>query len=297
MRVDPFFVVNLSGALDQTQVTQQTLTQDLSSGLRVNNPGDDPVAAAQNVQLLNQIQRDDSFTQTANLTTGALQVADSALGDVVTQLNQAITLATEANNGVLNGSDLKSISGQIAGIRDQVLLLANTSYQGQYIFGGTQVSTAPFSVNASTNPATVTYNGDSGVNTLVSPDGQSIQLNVPGNQIFISSTANVLGTLNSLVADFAGGLSNGGVADLASLNTALNFVSQQRVVLDNSLTRVGLASSAASSESIQLTSVQTNLMQADIPAISTQLSLSKSQETALVSVIAALGSGSLFDKL
>ena len=47
MRVDPFFVVNLSGALDQTQTTQQTLTNELSSGVRVNNPGDDPVAAAQ----------------------------------------------------------------------------------------------------------------------------------------------------------------------------------------------------------------------------------------------------------
>ena len=216
---------------------------------------------------------------------------------MIAQLHQAITLATEANNGVLNTADLQAISSQIGGIRDQVLSLANTSYQGQFIFGGSQVSTAPFSLNTSTSPATVTYSGDSGVNTLASPDGQSIQLNVPGNQIFSSSTANVLGTLNSLVADFGGGSSNGGAADLASLNTALNFVSQQRVLLDNSLTRIGLASNAASSESIQLTTVQTNLMQADIPAISTQLSLSKSQETALVNVIAALGSGSLFDKL
>lgn len=38
-------------------------------------------------------------------------------------------------------------------------------------------------------------------------------------------------------------------------------------------------------------------MQADLATVATQLSLSKTQETALESVIAQLGSGSLFDKL
>lgn len=38
-------------------------------------------------------------------------------------------------------------------------------------------------------------------------------------------------------------------------------------------------------------------MQADLATVATQLSLSKTQETALESVISQLGSGSLFDKL
>jgi flagellar hook-associated protein 3 FlgL len=297
MRVDPFFVVNLSATLDQTQTSQQQLTEELSSGLRVTTIGQDPVAAAENVQLLNQIQRDDSFTQTNSLTQGLLQVTDSALGSVVTQLNQAIGLATEANNGTLNASDLKSISNQLAGIRDEVLSLANTSYQGQYVFGGSQTGATPFTLNNATIPATVTYNGDSDVNTLVSPNGQSIELNLPGDQIFTSSTANVLGALNSLIADYATGTTGGGVADTADLTSALNFVSQQRVTIDNSINRLSTASGVANAEAIQLTAVQTNLMQADIASVSTQLSLTQSQQSALISVISALGSGSLFDKI
>jgi len=297
MRVNPFYVSNLSDALNQTQASQQLLTNEISSGTRVNSIGQDPVASAQNVQLLNEIQRDDSFTQTTSLTTGLLQITDSALGSVVTQLNKALSLATQANNGTLNTSDLKAVSNQIAGLRDEVLSLANTSYQGQYVFSGSQSNTAPFSLNNSTSPATVTYNGDSVVNTLVSPNGQTIQLNVPGDQIFTTAAANVIGVLNNLVADYANGGSGAGIADTASLNTALNFVGQQRVLIDNSITRLNAASSVASTESIQLKAVQTNLMQADIPAISTQLSLTQSQQTALISVISALGSGSLFDKL
>ena len=297
MRVDPFYVTNLSGALDQTQSTQQQLTSELASGGRVTAIGTDPVAAGQNVQLLNQIDQLDSFTETSSLTSGLLQVTDSTLGSVVTQLNQAVSLATQGTNGTSNAADLKALSDQLSGIRDEVLSLANTNYQGQYIFGGAVTSTPPFSLNNSTTPATVTYSGDSDVNTLQAPNGQSIQLNVPGNQIFTSSTASVLGSLSNLIAEFASGVPGGGAADTSALSSALNFVSQQRVTIDNSITHLSNVSAAASSAATQLTAAQTNLLQADIPAISTQLSLTQSQQTALISVIAALGQGSLFDKL
>jgi flagellar hook-associated protein 3 FlgL len=297
MRVDPFYVLNLSGALDQTQASQEQLSEELSSGLRVTSIGDDPVAAAQNVQLINSIQQDDSFTQTTSITQGLLQVTDSALGSVVSQLNQALALASQANNGTLDASDLKAISNQLAGVRDEVLSLANTNYQGQFIFGGSQSGTTPFTLNSTTLPATVTYNGDSDVNRLNSPTGQSIQLNLPGNQVFTSPTADVLGTLNNLVSDYANGSSGSGVTDTAALNSALNFVSQQRVTIDNSITQLSDASGAATEQATQFTTVQTDLMQADIPSISTQLSLAQSQQAALINVIAALGQGSLFDKL
>ncbi len=298
MRVDPSYVTNLVSALDQSQVTQQQLSSELSSGARVNSLSDDPIAAGQNVLLLNQIQQDDSFTQSANLVTGQLQVADSALGQVVAQLTQAISLATSANNGTMNASDRQSISSQISGIRAEVLSLANSSYQGQYIFAGGQTATAPFTLDTTTSPATVMYSGDNGVNYLQTPNGQQIQLNVPGNQIFSTAGVDVLTALNNLVADFAsGGNSAQGVADTQNLSSALNHVSQQRVTIDNSITQIGAASGAMESQKTQLTAAQSNLMQADVAQVATQLSLTRTQQTALESVIAQLASGSLFDKL
>jgi len=283
--------------LNSSTLAEQKLTSELSSGLAVSSLSDNPVAAGQASMLTSTISQDDTFVQTAATAASLMQVADSALGSVVTQLNQAISLATQGTNGTLNSSDLKSISNQIAGIRDEVISLANTSYQGQYLFSGSQTGSIPFSLNSGTSPATVTYNGDSNVSVLQTPSGQSIQLNLPGNQVFSSPSGDVLGALNNLVADFASGNGNGAPTDLANLNTALNFLDQQRVTLDNSISRLTDASSAATAESTQLLNVQTNLMQADIPAVSTQLSLTESQQTALINVIAALGSGSLFDKL
>jgi len=298
--VDPNYVSNLANSLDQTQANLQQLTAELSSGVRVTSLSQDPLASGENVLLLNQMQRDDSFTQSSSLVQGQMQVADSALGSVVSQLTQAISLATGANNGTLNASDRTSISNQIAGIRDEVTSLANTNYQGQYIFAGGQTSTTPFSTSAATSPATTTYNGDEDVNYLQTPNGQKIQLNVPGDQIFTAGGSNsVFGALNNLVADYSEGTvdTTQAATDTAALSTALGYVSQQRVVIDNSLSRLTAASDAVTSEKTQLTAAQTNLMQADVAQVSTQLSLSETQQTALEDVISQLGSGSLFDKL
>lgn len=299
MRVNPYYISNLVGSLDQTQSTEQQLTSELASGVRVTSLGQDPVAAGENVLLLNQIQRDDSFTQSSSLVQGQLQVADSALGGIVTQLTQAISLATGASNGTLNQSQLQAVSNQLAGIRDEVTSLANTSYQGQYIFGGSQTATAPFSTATATSPAVTTYSGDQNVNYLQTPNGQTIQLNIPGDQIFPTSGSNsVFQALNNLINDFSSNANvQSSVNDLQSLNTAMNYISQQRVTLDNSLTRLTAASSAVTTEQTQLTAAQTNLMQADLPQISTQLSLAETQQTALEDVISQLGSGSLFDKI
>jgi flagellar hook-associated protein 3 FlgL len=302
MRVDPNYVSNLATSLDQTQVTLQQLTQELSSGVSITSLSQNPVASGQNVLLLNQIQQDDSFTQSSNLVTGQLQVADSTLGSVVSQLTQAISLATSANNGTLNASDVKSVGNQISGILDEVTSLANTDYQGQFIFAGGQTSTTPFTTSNATSPAVTTYNGDSDINFLQTPNGQKIQLNIPGDQIFSGTGSNnVFAALNNLVADYSSGTVNvnQAVTDTEALSTSLNYVSQQRVTIDNSITQVTAASDAVTSDQIQLTSAQTNLMQADVAQISTQLSLSETQQTALEDVIAQLDStsNSLFSKL
>ncbi len=306
MRVDPFYISSLVGSLDQTQSNEQQLSSELSSGVSITSIGQNPVGAGENVLLLNQIQQDDSFTTSSDMVTGQLQVADSALGSVVSELTQAISLATSANNGTLNASDVQSIGQQISGILGEVESLANTSYQGQYIFAGGQTSTAPFSTSTATTPAVTSYNGDGDINSLELPNGQKIQLNVPGNQIFLGSGANngagsVFGALNALVADYSSGAVNTdqAVADTEALSTALNYVSQQRVTIDNSITQLNAASSATTNEQTQLTAAQTDLMQADLPTVSTQMSLDETQQTALEDVIAQMESesNSLFSKL
>lgn len=298
MNFNPLYMTDLVSSLDASSASEERLTEQLASGSQVNVLSDNPVAAGENVLLSAQIWSDDSFSETASSTTSMLHVSDSTLGSVVSQLTSAISLATEANNGTLNASNIQSISNQLAGIRDEVVSLANTTYLGQYVFSGSQGGTAPYALDTSTSPATATYQGDTDVDWLQTPNGQKIQLNVPGSQIFSASGSNVLETLNALVADFSSGTpSSTAVADTESLGAALNYVSQQRVIIDNSISRLSAAQDYTQTESTQLTSVRTNLLQADVGQVATQLSTAETQQSALSQVIATLGKQSLFNDL
>jgi flagellar hook-associated protein 3 FlgL len=298
MRVNPDYMNNLVASLDATSSTEETLTEELASGSRVNQLSDDPVAAGENVLLSNQIGSDDSFSQTASSTQSMLQVSDSALGTVVSQLTSAVSLATEANNGTLNASNVQSISNQLAGIRDEVLAMANTTYLGRYVFSGSQGGTEPYTLDTTVSPAVATYQGDSDVEYMETPNDQKIQLNLPGSQIFSAAATNVLGTLNQLVADYSTGTPSAtAIADTEALGTALGYVTQQRVLIDNSITRLTAAQNYTQSEETQLKSAQTTLLQADVGQIATQLSTAETQQTALSQVIATIGKQSLFNDL
>lgn len=298
MRVNPQYITQLVSSLDATSSTQEVLTEELASGSQVNALSDNPVAVGENVLLSTQIAGDDSFSQTASSTQSMLQVSDSALGTVVSQLTSAISLATEANNGTLNSSDVQSISSQLAGIRDEVVAMANTTYLGRYVFAGSQGGTTPYSLDTTVSPATATYNGDSRVEFLETPNGQQIQLNLPGSQVFSMPGNDVLKTLNQLVADFSTGMPSATAqTDTAALSTALQHVSQERVLVDNSISRLTATQSYSQGESTQLQSVQTNLLQADVGKIATQLSTAETQQAALSQVIAVIGKQSLFNDL
>ena len=93
--------------------------------------------------MTSAIAKDDRYVQTASNESSLLQVADTTLGEVVKQLTSALSLAVQGNSGTLNASNLATVTQQLSGIRDQVLSLANTSYQGQYLFSGSQGSVNP----------------------------------------------------------------------------------------------------------------------------------------------------------
>ncbi len=298
MRVDPNYVSGLVASLNNSTLSEQKLTAELSSGLRVSSLSTDPVAAGQASLLNSAISRDDSFVQTASTTQSMLQVTGSTLSSVVTQLTSALSLAVAGNSGTTNASNLVSISQQLSGIRDQVISLANTSYQGTYIFAGSQGNVQPFALNRTTTPATIAYNGDSLVGSLTTPNGQHLQTTLAGSAVFSVPGADVMATLTSLVNDFASGtVSPTAGVDIGILQSALSNVSQQQEILGSSLARLQSASVYAQTDSVNRTAAVSTLVSASPAAVATQLSAAEIQNQALMSVISTVEKQSLFTYL
>jgi flagellar hook-associated protein 3 FlgL len=296
MRVDPFYIQGLSTALDNITSNEADLSGELASGLRVSKLSTDAVAVGQSTVLSAAISAADSYVQVATSTQSKLQVTDSTLGEVVTALTKAISLTVSGGDGTLGASDKAIIGQQIVAIRDQILGLANASYQGQYIFSGSQGQLQPFTLNSTTTPAKVTYAGDSALQYTTTPNGQKIQTNLAGSSLFTAPGAGVFTALNTVIADFASNASSAQIGgDAALLTTALNTVDSQRSIIGTSLAQIQTSSTYAQTTAAQFTASETTLISADAAQVATQLSTAETQGQALSSVIASLAKGSLFD--
>jgi flagellar hook-associated protein 3 FlgL len=299
MRVDPNYVSGLVSSLEGTTLKDQQLSSELSSGLAVTKLSDNPVAAGQASLLGSAISQDDSFVQTAATTQSMMQLTDSALGSVVTQLTTAISVATQGSNGTNDPTDNIAISAQLSNIRDEVVSLANTNYQGSYVFSGSKGNVPPYTLNATTMPATATYNGDTQVGTVTTPGGAQIQTGIAGSAVFSAPGADVIQSLNNLIADFASGTASASAAeDVGALNTALGNLGQQRATLDSSLSRLESVSTYTQTDATEMTAAQGGLMAADTATVATQLSSTETQSQALIAVIATLSkTTNLFDSM
>jgi flagellar hook-associated protein 3 FlgL len=288
MRVDPNYLQGLSASISQSSATEATLTNELSSGLRVQNVSDDPTAAASALRLGSQVSVDSTFVQSASRETGVLQVTDSALAEVVTQITSAISLATQATNGTLTASQQSSIALQLQGIQGEVLTLANTSYQGQYLFAGSKGSTVPYTLDGAGN---ATYAGDTVQQSVKTPGGQSLVTSLPGSNVFTG----VFAALASVIQGLQSGTLTG--AESSTLSAALGTVSSERGVLGSSLNRLTASSTYAQTNIANLQATQSTLVSADTVQVATDLKNSETQHTAMLDLMAALSKGSLFDYL
>lgn len=286
MRVNPNFTQDILADLYTSQNQEDITLQQLSTGQLINMPSDNPAGAAEMVQNQNQQAQTDQFLQNTSAVEGLLQTADSTLSTVVEAVNQAISLGTQGANGTNSGSNLQAIAQQVEGIRNQVLQAANTSYQGNYIFAGTATNTTPFTLNSSA-PDGVTYNGNTDVNTVQVAEGNSVQVNLPGSQVFQGSGGDLFGALNQLITALQSGNTSAVGTATTQLGTSLNYLSQQRVFYGNVVDQlnsnqdylqqeqVNLQSEANSVDGVNMAQAATNLTQAQTTQSATLAALAK----------------------
>src|ERR1700754_4085363 len=135
--------------MDNQQSMLARLEQQASTGIRVATPGDDPLGAAQAVQLSAEGSALAQFASNQNTATSLLQTEGSTLSSVTSTLQDVLTQLNALGAGDVNDSNGQAAAKALQGLRDQLMSLANTKdSNGNYIFSGFQGKDAPFS-NAS----------------------------------------------------------------------------------------------------------------------------------------------------
>jgi flagellar hook-associated protein 3 FlgL len=284
-RINPNTLPEMVAAMQMAQQNAQNAANQVSTGRRVNNPGDDPAAVAALVINDAQSSQDAQFQTNISDLQSKFQVADSVMSSASTLLTSAISLGTQGATGTLTDANRQSIAAQVAGLQKQLLSLANTSYQGTYIFSGTDVTTQPFTADASA-PAGVTYNGNSAVTSVQISDGQSIQTNLPGDQVFTNSAGSAFAALNDLTNALNSG--TGIAAANTEVQNAFNQINNQRVFYGNSLNQLQSTESFLSQDTVNLSQQQNTLIGADLTQAISTLSQAQTAEQASISATAQI---------
>jgi flagellar hook-associated protein 3 FlgL len=164
------------------------------------------------------------------------------------------------------------------------------------LFSGTGTPDQAFTADPTASSGFL-YNGNTGVNQTTIGDGLQVAVNVPGNQIFLSSKGNVLGSLNQLVT----ALQSGSTADISTatsaVSAAITHVSQQRVLYANTVTQADAQESFLSQETLSLSSQQSSLTGIDLATAATNLTQAQTAHTAVLAAAAKVLPVSLLDYL
>ncbi|HWZ54624.1 MAG TPA: flagellar hook-associated protein FlgL [Verrucomicrobiae bacterium] len=263
IRINPDPSTDLLAAIALNRQAQNTALQQLSSGRSVNQLSDNPAAASEDVLNHVQTNQDTQLLQNLSSLTSQGQAIDSTLNSAVQAVTQAISLGVEGANGTLSDAHRQAIAQELIGIRDQVLGLANQTYQGNYVFSGTATSTQPFVLD-NTQPDGVKYNGNANVNTDQISQGQTVAVNLPGNQIFTNPSGDVLGALNGLITALQ---NNSGIAAAnTNLDKAFTVLTTQRVFYGNALNQFQTAQTFLNGDKTQLAQQENSLVGADLAA-------------------------------
>ena len=133
---------------------------------------------------------------------------------------------------------------------------------------GTATKTVPFTADSSAADG-VTYNGNDNINTVQIAEGRSIQVNLPGDQLFQGAGGDVFGALQQLVTALQSGDTNGIGTATTQLGGALNYLSQQRVFYGNAVNQLTSNQSFLQQEKVNLQSQENSIDAVDMAKAAT----------------------------
>jgi flagellar hook-associated protein 3 FlgL len=251
------------GAMANTQL-------QISTGRRVNQPSDDPTAAAQERLRLSELSGITGSQSSVESAQTALNSSESSLEGVRSVLSRANELALAGANGSLSQADRVTIANEI----DQLIKSAkdsmNTKVGDSYIFAGTKSDTAPYA-----DATGDTYQGDGGALLRDGGAGVVLQTNpsfVPvGGGAAVPLTADAIlgngsaagdGRVLDALTQLSAHLRGGTTADLQAIQgTDLQAIKANQTAVSSAVSAIGAMSNRATAAASRLEDLEATAKQ------------------------------------
>lgn len=181
--------------LEQMQQQQQSLSKlqtEISSGSQLVLPSDNAPAALRALGLQSLIAQKQQYTTNLQTNSAYLSSTDSALSQVDSLLSNIQGVALGATGSTATDASRQAAADQVQNTMGQIISLANTLFDGRYLFAGSQTGVQPFALTSTG----VLYQGNQTSLSSYADTGNLFTTNITGDSAFGGFSNEAQGSVN-----------------------------------------------------------------------------------------------------
>lgn len=277
--------------LERNQAQLQQLQAQVTSGISVQQPSDNPAALAEILQTHTTLSNNQQIQTNLSSVTTEVDTADSALQTAVQQVENAISLAAEGASSTTSADTRTNLAQQVGAIQQTLVGIAQTNVNGRYIFSGDQDTQPPYQLDSSQPEGVLQLVTGNSTRVIQSVDGTSFAVALTAQQIFDvrdQNNAPAAGNVFAAVQDLQTALTNNDTAGIAtasdSLKSADTYLNDQLAFYGEVENRVQEATDLAQKFQTQQQTQLSQLQDTDIPTAATELTQLQNQQQASMEV-------------
>jgi flagellar hook-associated protein 3 FlgL len=250
--------------------TQETLSrieeqrQVISSGLRVDQPSDDPTATGGIMRSSSTLRATDQYRTNLNTASSRLSVEDGVLNEITHVLTRAKELAVSQVGSTASTSTRNVVKAEVDSLRDFVIELGNTKHADTYLFGGQYADSRPFSATGA-DPS----RPPSGALEVEGGSGSYFTANHDGQELLVDS--GILDALENLSLGLANDSETEIQAAMGEVDRAFEAAQEMVGELGARMNQVETALSNLDALEINLQTFRSDLQDADLEEAITEL--------------------------
>jgi flagellar hook-associated protein 3 FlgL len=282
--------------IQQLSSQQAKLQNQVGTGLRISQPEDDPAAVGRVLNLQSERSQLTQFGLNASRALELAQASASGLQGIKKISDRAGELAT-LGSGAIGTSAMTGYGAETTQLVEQALQLANTRFNGDYLYAGSKLDSPPFTAlrDLTGKITSISYNGDTVQPSIPISEASSITPTTDGATN--NGIADFLNNLVSLRDALTSGSSSGVTTAHASLATSEDLLVS--TIADNGgvQTRIEASQSQQTDRTTSLDTLISGETDADLPSTIVKLSQTQTAYQAALSSAAKIMSQSLLDYL
>ncbi len=266
-------------------------SQQVSTGKKLQKPSDNPADSARLVRIRDEFSRSNQYLRNVSRAQSKLGTASSTLNTLRNLTISASEKTIFALTDTTSQDSRNAIAQELSGMLENMKQIAATTVDGLYIYSGSRIDTPPITEVG----GAYVYQGDELALRIEVNQGESVQVGVPGSEVFSASSADLLNTMRELIDQLESGDIQAAQASLGAVQDAGKVIDSARFKISTSINQTDNAEARLNDHLLDLTSEVSRLEDADMAEAISRMTQSETALNASLGAGAQMQQGNLFD--